>query len=403
MIINVIKKDNSIELIDSNHREELKSYYDNKDSYEFYCSCNKQPRMTIGKKQNYYIQSISGEKSKHTETCIFKGKYFKSLKGYHTDDETGDLCFSVSTKRLEADIQVPDEDELNQLIKNNDKEQIDKYFTNRGITKNKLSFNAFVTKMLIDAWNSYYKKCFYESTIGNVSKPTAIDFFKYFYGKSHKYRYNNCIVHEALAGNDISIDFEMGIMLEAQKGITKTDIFFKTILKDSQKRTINDELFEKEKKSLRTKTESYLIFLRRDAKGKYKTIQEVAIIPITKYGLPVESSYEASFYESLIDNKVLFEKPYELLNSDYPYVPDAIISYDSFRLNNKYATIFKLETEKSIIFELFGIQGNEAYDRLKETKKNIGTIINSNKESTYTFTSVNVSSIDDITNYFKDL
>ncbi len=75
----------------------------------------------------------------------------------------------------------------------------------------------------------------------------------------------------------------------------------------------------------RANTNNYIIFIRKDLSKKFTKTQEIAVIPINSLGLVSESSYEEEFYDMLIRNGLLFEKPYEITDHIvYPFVPDAL-------------------------------------------------------------------------------
>ncbi len=110
--------------------------------------------------------------------------------------------FSVAQKRIPNSVEISDDDELNVLIRANDIEKIKQYHLKRGKTINKLTFNASVTKMLIDAWNAYYKKYFYAKVDGKSVVLSYNEFLKHFFGKSNRYRYNKVNVHDAIEKKD---------------------------------------------------------------------------------------------------------------------------------------------------------------------------------------------------------
>ncbi len=101
----------------------------------------------------------------------------------------------------------------------------------------------------------------------------------------------------------------------------------------------------------------------------------------------------------LIRNGLLFEKPYEITDHlVYPFVPDALISKQSIKLNRRYHEIFNTNKNNDIVFELFGIQGNEDYDRLKDEKNRLGRLIN--QENEYSYCKIDTNCIDDVKSFF---
>ncbi|WP_113675888.1 hypothetical protein [Vallitalea guaymasensis] len=401
-IIAINNHDGTIETININNKEGLAVLYNERDNYSFKCGCNNTTHMKLSmRNDSCFASSMQGEKSTHQISCPFYGNTHKSLKGYQLDEKTGELCFSVSIKRCHTDISLQNDEEINDLIRRNDQTKINHYFCNRGVKKNKLTFHAFVTKMLLDGWNSYYSKLFYDKTKGKSTQLSIDGFIRYFFGKSNKYRYNKSIVNEALAGKIDKFNFTMGVLTHVCEGKAKTMMEFHYINhwgKDI-KRNIKKRLWFQAVGNTRTSSEYSLVFFKSNLDNKFKTITDIAIVPINKYGLVVESSYEERFYNHLIEKGILFEKPYEIVGVDYPYVPDAIIKNNSFKIEKSNSRYFNNECIKTIIFELFGVENNKDYEQLKLLKKKIGD--NLNKDSKiFSFSSLDVSDIDDVDNYF---
>ena len=354
-IIAINNKTNKKFFINIDSQWILEDYYNCKNDHTFVCGCNSVTKMILGKKNNFYVQSAPGEKETHSMVCPFAGNAFESIKGYKRDMLTGKIHFDVGTEKEkdEEKISLKDDPELDNILLSNNISEVNKYFKKRNIKKNKLTFKAFVTKMLTDAWNNYY----FSYTKGRTNRDLSIDaFLRYFYGKSNDYLYNDTIVNSALDyhNKDVKTKFEIGLFIKREDSVYPNKYTITLLNRRKYNIEILKEMYDKEKKSITSKTKKYLVFIKRIIDKKYKPIKEIAIIPINSYGLPSGSSYEAKFYDELIEKGINFKKPYEIYdNTLYEYVPDAVI---------------RDGIDNEIIVEIFGMEGNEKYDKLKKEK-----------------------------------
>lgn len=112
-----------------------------------------------------------------------------------------------------------------------------------------------------------------------------------------------------------------------------------------------DEAIKKEPHS-----DTYLLmgFAYRASSYHHKklTLGHYCLVPISKDGLFVESTYEKEIYENLYKEKRLFLKPYYTLEGYSDFIPDYVL----------------IDTKKQVIGEIFGVENNPKYDERKKEK-----------------------------------
>lgn len=360
--------------INTNNEFMLIDIYNNKDDYIFTCGCNKKTNMTINKKEDtIYFSTKQGEKKTHKFLCPFYGDSLKKVRGYY-EDNTGDIYFNVSLSNKDKNIiDREKEEEINKMIRTNP-EALRSYVSN-SIVQNKLTFRGFVEKMMTETWNRYYSRE-YNSPNYDCSQISIESFLKFFYGKSNQFFVNGDSVFnmlnkinddtifgygviEATSTDEIIYDLDTGTSSYLQYLNTRGEHYrlrVRTVTVVDAINSLGDIRFEK-----------LIVAFTRNNKTKNKLVTNLVFLPINKYGLFSESSLECRYYNCCVENGLLFEKPYEIVE-EYGYVPDAIISKDS-----KY---YKDKLDKDIIVEIFGVENNEYYDKLKEEKKMAGNELN---------------------------
>lgn len=381
----------------------LVELYKLRSKVQFFCGCNMKTNMIINKRvvrkdskpiERYYFSTKQGEKESHKRYCQFFGSLSESLRGYSINPEDDTIEFLVSTKKDSKALTLDDMDEVVDILHSNDAEVIKNHLSSNGIRRNRLTFNAFVFKMLVDTWNQHYRAKYSEGISDNT-----VDYLRVVFGKSKRYSYNQVSVQKLLKANDEKFDFRYGILKMDGERISTELIgsIVRFTVQDTfgeKTYTVKKGLWDDAIASFSAKSDGYIVFIKRDA-DRYKSIKEIAIIPINKYGLPVESSYENLFYNRLVEREIFFEKPFEEIGEEYPYVPDALIKYSA---KNKCwnACFEKSKGDLPIIFELFGVQGNEKYEQLKVAKELQGDLINSSSDGFYAYSSVEIDTPRDL-------
>lgn len=365
---------------------DLSYLYKNKTEYNFKCSCG-DVNMVLGKRDDtIYFSTKSGEKENHKWSCPFYGDTIKILKGYEELDN-GDIRYNVALNEKREDLLFDKkiESEIDEIIKMEDEHKARDYINNNKIKKYKLTFRGFAEKILTESWNRYYIRTYCEPNY-HINKISIYNFLNFFFGKSNQFHIGKYSVNDYMSGKHpmYAIGYNVLDVRAVDEIFTlhstpKTLKFFcKNSKMDDHQLSVNTNIFNAAKKAVEgINFDSLIAIYVRDIKNKYKNIVNLVLIPVNKYGLYSESSYECRYYNRFIERGYLFKKPYEMVEG-YGYVPDAIVSKDS---KHETAPVFKeYDKNRDTIFEVFGMENDEKYDKNKEEKKKIGKDINENSD-----------------------
>lgn len=340
------------------------------------CGCYGKVEMKLSNTKKPYLYPASREQT-HSVSCLRKpstsprGEYERA---WRTDDATGELIVNLPNLRQE--------DESNDLLeervskfKEHDVVQIQ---TGTKKQEGKATMFALGARLNMMAWQyivevkeklpegtdellryvwmlsrqirpsrskTMLNEYFYESylkkkPISNMEPKKDWAFVYMVYQPS--YRQN-------LEQSQDKIGYKMHNVVYGRSAVYKKDIGF--YVEDLE---AFDYKLKKEPHS-----DSYLLvgFASRASKYHHKrlTLSNYALIPISNYGLFVESSHEKYIYDQHHKEDKRFYKPFTAIEGYGSYIPDYVL----------------MEDNKLIIGEIFGINGNEEYEKRKNEKKQL--------------------------------
>lgn len=333
-----------------------------------FCLCNpeKKIEMVLSKRdKKIHIRSKQDMKQHHTPGCNFEGT---SIGTYHQNWERAD----------DGTIHIRFEDSF--TIKDNPSTQPSTNLSpeqRRMNTYNRITLLAFFKRLLMDSWNiSIYnykhKKLRYYPSLKNVYSYFSTTMAgKMCFGKNHTIKDVLFDGKSYLGTAAIQLakykQLKLMIMLELVSATLENNTYTirgKHLTTNKPFTVVCDkEKWEEALKDVRgidgpqilgawvTKTSSQIT-----------EISTLALIPISSHGVPIESSYERTFYNHCHYNNRLIIRPYELkyFPSWQGMLPDGLL----------------IDTEMETIVEIFGMSENqiEYHERKRHKESHFKTL-----------------------------
>ncbi|RMA90221.1 hypothetical protein [Priestia megaterium] len=329
-----------------------------------YCCCSNRIEMKVSKRPHLYP---ANHKTSHSENCIRNPKYKGTNdyeKAWKFDEQKGE--YVVRVENIVPFSKIKDARES--MIEGEEKRN--KIYIEREGSKKRGEATIFglATRLNMMAWERI--------VLGKKKKlpENVFELARHVYSVSNKVRLSNKkkplsdMFHKQLNIRDVNVE---------------KDVFFVYMYYNDKKQGYNDQLFngtvkdivhchnafEKEngfyvdinefngKLASEPHSDMYVIagFVYKAFKyDKKLTLGNYCLIPVSKAGLFVESSYEKEVYDALYVQDRRFYKPYLPTIVEYEdFVPDFIIEE---------------ENKKPTIGEIFGIKNDEEYEKRRSEK-----------------------------------
>jgi hypothetical protein len=324
----------SFSTTDESDRQKLR---DKMDNIIIQCCCRNKVEMKISSK--FYFYSVR-KAVKHHEHCT-KFSNYQSIsiydKGWKSDDEGNHVVRLVS-------LLPQKEKEAGEMG-----EKRSRVYTNTSITNGRVEIFGLISKINMMTWERM--ACSYRKTPNSLE-----DFGKSLYHTLRSIRptgmnktllemeYKKSNEKDMKEQKDVAFIYMYVEELEQREGyclLRVRDRFGSTF-----RFYVNEEEYKQELQKERGHSDMLVVggFIYKHSKGaKILTLGKFALIPISKHGLFVESSYEKQVYELLTEAKRVFYKPYLELEEYGGKKPDLIL----------------LDGTKKVIGEIFGMNSRE--------------------------------------------
>ena len=333
-----------------------------KEEVTVYCCCSNRIEMKVSKRPHLYP---ANHKTSHSENCVRNPKYKGNNdyeKAWKYDEEKNEHIVRLEDIVPFSKIKGPREPIEGEGKRNK------LYIESDGSKKRgQATIFGLATKLNMMAWERI--------VLGKKKLPEdAFELARHIYGVSTNIRLYNKkkplsdMFHKHLNIRDVNVE---------------KDVFFVYMYYNDKKTEYNDKLFNgtvkdivychnafkkenafyvdinefSEKLASEPHSDMYVIagFVYKAFKyDKKLTLGNYCLIPVSKAGLFVESSYEKEVYDALYVQGRKFYKPYLPTIVEYEdFVPDFIIEE---------------ENKKPIIGEVFGIKNDEEYEKRRSEK-----------------------------------
>lgn len=378
-----ISKNNSTKLshqtlfdLDSDEKKNLlKSiygqYYHNR--IKLFCCCKydavDMKISYVEKSDSYYLSSFPKKAGEHELNCYFhNGNTISSSSTYQKnieEDNEGNFHVNLLAHDYQSKEKTTSTKTGTSTIVGED-----------GPSINKLTTNHLIKLIVTKAWNDYiywkgkdkfptiqiiFKQIFNHTTKKFFIKKTSINNLLfigkninqlYYLKKNNKFHAFTLLLLKKVIQNDTNYHL----------------VVVSPLAKVELKIAIDRNIWEEAKRTTNVSTGPYIVggFINYIGYGTPPEFVSIGILPINKWGVPIESSYERTFYDLICTHKRLVQRPSILDKKYYPdwkgLIPDGLF------IDTKFHTLIEVfgRSESDIQYHEHKRYKIDLYSKLQE-------------------------------------